>query len=199
MVRLKTLVVVDMQNDFITKELGTEEAQHIVGRVQSIMEDYLNDENSYTNIICTQDTHFIDTYEYNVESSLPVHCINGSEGFEFVDSIKEIIEANPESIKVINKFTFGSYKVGEAIKEYYDYLVKSLNEEGVPTHQIYMDIEIVGLCTDNGVISNALVLKAMLPYVDIIVNSWGCAGTTKENHDKALDIMELNGIKVIKS
>ena len=197
MVRLMTLVVVDMQNDFITGVFGTPEAQAIVGRVQGIMEDYINDEISYTNIICTQDTHFEDTWDANVESNLPAHCFIGTEGFELADPIKALTESNPDEVKVINKFTFGSVKVGETIKEYYDYLVKSLNKEGVPSSQIKMDIEIVGLCTDICVISNALLLKAMLPYVDITVNAWGCAGTTVENHKKALDIMKLNGIDVV--
>ena len=198
MVTLKTLVVVDLQNDFITGVFGTPEAQEIVGRVQSIMEDYIDDEESYTNIICTQDTHFEDTWSSNVESNLPPHCFIGTEGFELEESIKTMVEANPEEVKIINKFTFGSVKVGETIKEYYDYLIKSLNEEGVPTTQIKMNIEIVGLCTDICVISNALLLKAMLPYAEISVNEWGCAGTTVENHKKALDIMELNGINIIR-
>lgn len=197
MVRLKTLVVVDMQNDFITGIFGTPEAQSIVGRVQSIMEDYINDERSYTNIICTQDTHFKDTWDSNVESNLLPHCFIGTEGYELVYPIKELVESNPDQIKTINKFTFGSIKVGETIREYYEYIIKSLNEEGVPNNQIQMDIEIIGLCTDICVISNALLLKAMLPYAHIIVNAWACAGTTVENHNKALDIMKLNGIEVV--
>lgn len=205
MVRLKTLVVVDMQNDFITGVFGTDEAKAIVGRVQSIIEDYINDEKSYTNIICTQDTHFEDTWDSNVESNLPAHCFIGTEGYELIEPIKyligDLIEADKtlggNQIKVINKFTFGSIKVGEAIEEYYEYFTKSLNKEGVPNNQIKMEIEIVGLCTDICVISNALLLKAMLPYVEITVNSWACAGTTPENHNKALDIMKLNGIKIV--
>lgn len=196
MVNLRTLVVVDMQNDFITGVFGTEEAKNVVPLVKDKMQEYLDDED-YTNIVCTQDTHFPDTWTENVESYLPIHCLIGTEGFELEESIKEIVDANPDSVKVINKFTFGSIKVAESIKEYYDYLLKSLNEEGVPVQNINMEIEVVGLCTDICVVSNALILKAMLPYAKIIVDSNACAGTTPENHEKALDIMSQNGITII--
>lgn len=198
MVTLKTLVVVDMQNDFVTGSYGTEEAKAIVGRVQSIMEDYIEEGDSYTNIICTQDTHFIDTWKDNVESNyLLPHCLVETEGMELVGPVKQLVETNPDEIKVINKFTYGSVKVAESIKEYYDYISRSLNEEGVPLKHIDLKIEIVGLCTDICVISNALIIKAMIPYADITINAWGCAGTTVENHKKALDIMKLNGIEVV--
>ena len=196
MVNLRTLAVIDMQNDFITGVFGTEEAKNIVPLVKNKMQEYLDDED-YTNIVCTQDTHFPDTWTENVESYLPIHCLIGTEGFELEESIKEIVDANPDSVKVINKFTFGSIKVAESIKEYYDYLLKSLNEEGVPTQNINMEIEIVGLCTDICVVSNALLIKSHLWETPIKCDPACCAGVTPESHEAALTTMKMCQIDIV--
>ena len=194
MVKIKTLVVVDMQNDFVSGVFGTKEAKEIVDKVTYKMKKYLEEDEAYTNIVCTQDTHFPDTWEDSSESYLPVHCLAGTTGYELVDPIKELVEAHPEEIKVINKFTFGSIKTASTIKEYVDYVTDSLKEEGIPLDKIFPEIEIVGLCTDICVISNDLILKAMMPYADIYVDRNCCAGTTPENHDKAIAIIKQNGI-----
>ena len=67
---MKILVVVDMQNDFITGSLGTEEAVKIVDRVVEKMENFQG------KIICTRDTHFENYLDTSEGKKLPVkHCI----------------------------------------------------------------------------------------------------------------------------
>ena len=105
---------------------------------------------------------------------LPVeHCIEGTRGWIIADDV-----SYPE-YKHINKPTFG-YKYWE-----YD-IDDEVNE-----------IELVGLCTDICVVSNALILKAMYPESNITVDASCCAGVTPESHQAALTTMKMCQINVI--
>lgn len=166
---MKTLIVVDMQNDFISGSLGTKEAQAIVPNVKKKIEEYKarGDE-----IIFTRDTHPSNYLETNEGKHLPVeHCINGTYGWIIAD------EVNYPEYKHINKRSFG-YTLW--------------NYEGE-----FEEIEIVGLCTDICVVSNALILKAQYPEIKITVDSSCCAGVTPESHQAALTVMKMCQIEVI--
>ena len=58
-------------------------------------------------------------------------------------------------------------------------------------------IELMGVCTDICVISNAMILKACLPETEIIVNASCCAGVTAKSHENALDAMRACQITVV--
>lgn len=165
----KTLIVIDLQNDFITGSLGTKEAQAIVPNVKKKIEEYKarGDE-----IIFTRDTHRADYLETNEGKHLPIeHCIHGTYGWIIAN------EVNYPEYKHINKRTFG-----HVLWEY----------EGE-----FEEIEIVGLCTDICVVSNALILKAQFPEINITVDASCCAGVTPESHQAALTIMKMCQINVI--
>lgn len=164
----RTLIVIDMQNDFITGPLGTKEAQAIVPNVKKKIEEYKarGDE-----IIFTRDTHKANYLETNEGKHLPVeHCINGTYGWIIAD------EVNYPEYRHINKFTFG-----HTLWEYED----------------FEEIELVGLCTDICVVSNALILKAQFPEINITVDASCCAGVTPESHKAALTTMKMCQINVI--
>lgn len=165
----KILVVVDMQNDFIDAALGTPEAVGIVDTVVEKIKAY-NTENIYA----TRDTHTDNYLETQEGKNLPVaHCIKGTYGWE----INEKVAAALENAKVIDKPTFGSEVLVEELKK------RAAKEE--------IAIEIVGLCTDICVVSNALLLKAALPEVKISLDSSCCAGVTPESHQAALLTMKM--------
>jgi len=63
----------------------------------------------------------------------------------------------------------------------------------------YDEIELVGLCTDICVISNALLLKAFWPEKDISVDAACCAGVTPKSHENALEAMRMCHIDVEES
>lgn len=173
----KILIVVDMQNDFINGSLGTKEAENIVTNVIEKIKQYENDD---ADIYYTKDTHF-DNYLDTIEGkNLPVeHCIKGTEGWMIPSNILRDHQGY-----VIEKYTFGS-------KDLFDYLYKIyLNEP-------FASIELIGLCTDICVISNALLAKAYFPNIIIIVDSMCCAGVTIESHQKALDTMKMCQIIVL--
>ncbi len=172
---MKVLIVVDMQNDFIDGALGTPEAVSIVGNVKAKIEEYRKNNDR---VIFTRDTHHDNYMETQEGAKLPVpHCIEGSEGWRIR------AELEPEEDVVIDKPTFGSYELVDTLRE--------ICEETPPE-----SIELVGLCTDICVISNAMMIKAAFLETPIIVDSSCCAGVTPASHDNALDAMEMCQIEV---
>ena len=167
---MKYLIVVDMQNDFITGSLGSKLAEMIVPNVVEKVKNYEG------TVIFTRDTHFSDYMKTQEGKNLPVqHCIKDTTGWEICNELK------PYSNKVIDKITFGSVDLPNVIKEY--------GEE-------IEEIELCGLCTDICVISNAMILKATFPEVKIVVDGNCCAGVTVESHQTALNAMKAVQIEV---
>lgn len=183
---MKVLVVVDMQNDFITGSLGTPEAQAILPNVKKKINEYVANENL---ILFTQDTHYANYLNTPEGKKLPVeHCIQDTWGWQIAD---ELIP-NDYYGEVILKHTFGRNDLGDVI----NYFLHGLSEELNKNTDIE-SIEIIGLCTDICVVSNALILKA--DYYDtceISVDATCCAGVTPETHECALKTMEMCQIDV---
>ena len=171
----KILIVVDMQNDFVDGALGTKEAVAIVDNVVNKINAFEGD------IIATYDTHFEDYMQTQEGSNLPVpHCIKGTHGWELNASVQNALDNR--GFTAIEKPTFGSTALVELIKEKYD--VADL------------EIELVGLCTDICVVSNALLLKASFLETKISVDAECCAGVTVESHNAALVTMKMCQINV---
>ena len=170
---MKILVVVDMQNDFIDGALGTAEAVGIVDRVADRIAAARAEG---TQVWFTRDTHPSDYLNTQEGRKLPVvHCVRGTAGWEI--SPKLDVSGSP----IVDKPTFGSMELAERLGELED--VES--------------IELVGLCTDICVISNALLLKARMPEVPIKVDASCCAGVTPASHENALAAMKMCQIEVV--
>ena len=164
------LIVVDMQNDFVSGALGTPEAAGIVPFVAGRVVDGIN---RGEEILFTRDTHGPDYLETQEGRRLPVpHCIRGTEGWEIIPQLQ------PDTVgrTVIDKPTFGSRALGEELAR--------LNEKE-PVEKITL----IGVCTDICVLSNALLAKAFLPEAEIVVEAGCCAGVTPEAHRTALEAM----------
>ena len=163
----KTLIVVDMQNDFIDMALGTKEAVAIVPKVKEKIQEYAANGDE---IIFTRDTHFEDYLDSTEGKYLPVpHCIKGTKGWEIADDLYV------EGSKIIDKPNFG----------WPNWKDEELEE-----------VEIIGLCTDICVVSNALIIKAVFPDARVIVDSACCAGVTVESHEAALKTMGMCQVEV---
>lgn len=170
----KILVVVDMQNDFIDGSLGTSEAVSIVPNVINKIKEY-----DVKDIFATRDTHQREYMSTQEGKYLPVeHCIEGTDGWQ----IRAEIADQLKGATVVDKPTFGSVKLAEMIKEI------SEKED--------IEIELVGLCTDICVVSNALMLKAYMPEVKVSVDASCCAGVTQEKHLAALETMRSCQIQI---
>ena len=129
-------------------------------------------------VIFTRDTHFDNYMETQEGRNLPVpHCIKGTEGWQ-ID--KKLEALRTDEMKVFDKPTFGSVELAAYLKE---------NKE-------VEQVTIVGLWTDICVISNALLIKANLPEVEITVLEKCCAGVTPQSHKNALEAMKMCQIKI---
>jgi len=175
----RVLVVVDMQNDFITGTLGSKMAEAIVGNVIEKIRNFDG------KIAYTRDTHYDDYLSSREGKNLPVeHCKEGTYGWEIEERIKSL-QIEKES-PVFDKITFGSKRLGDFLL-YIDKLNK------------IDEVEFVGLCTDICVISNAFLAQAYLPEATIIIDASCCAGVTEESHNTALKAMANCQIKIINS
>ena len=164
----KTLIVVDMQNDFIDGALGSKEAQAIVENVKKKIAQYVENGDE---VIFTRDTHQVNYLETNEGKYLPVeHCIEGTTGWAIADGLEV------ENAVYINKKSFG----------FTDWKEYNLEE-----------VELIGLCTDICVVSNALIIKALYPEIKVSVDSTCCAGVTPESHNAALTTMKMCQVEVV--
>jgi len=171
----KLLIVIDMQNDFVTGTLGSEAAQAIVPTVDAKLRAayFAGDK-----VIFTRDTHDENYMNTQEGKNLPVlHCIKGTLGWEIIDALKPHAKMIAD---VIDKPTFGSLDLAKQIDA-----------------KEYKEIELCGLCTDICVVSNAIILKAQLPETKITVDVRCCAGVTVESHKAALLTMKMCQVNVI--
>ncbi len=163
----KVIVVIDMQNDFIDGALGTKEAQamlpHLVAKLEREKDALL---------IFTQDTHSKNYMETQEGRNLPVlHCIKPEKGWEIAPSLQPFVK---KAAAVIEKPAFGSLELPKAVAK--------LQPD---------EVELVGLCTDICVISNAMILKTAFPELPVAVDASCCAGVTPASHDNALQAMKM--------
>ena len=173
----KVLVVVDMQNDFVNGALGSTEAQTIVPAVCEKIRSFDG------KIYVTLDTHGENYMQSSEGKKLPVpHCIKGTAGHELNARVQDALDG--KDYKTAEKLTFGCVRLPEMLKE-----------DGFDAE--CGSIELIGLCTDICVVSNALLLKANFPEAEISVDSACCAGVTEQLHRAALDTMKSCQINII--
>lgn len=188
------LIIVDMQNDFITGSLGSEDAQSIVPNVVKKILTH------YGPVIATMDTHdeyYNDTLEGKM---LPIeHCIENSDGWEMEKQVAKAILTQGNYVGFVKKPTFGSTSLPEVIKQYVENVAsvgRNIEELKVPNNK-EPEFTIIGLDTDICVISNALLLRAAFPNSKITIDSKCCAGTSKHAHKSALEVAKSCQITVV--
>ena len=171
----KFLIVVDMQKDFVDGALGSGEAVKIVPAVVDKINGFDGE------IFATFDTHYENYMNTSEGKKLPVpHCIKGTTGWELDAAVKAALDK--KGFTAVEKLTFGSTELPGLIGE------RAAGEE--------FSIELIGLCTDICVISNALVLKANFPECEISVDPACCAGVSVETHNAALAAMRCCQINI---
>lgn len=169
----KALVVIDMQNDFISGALGSAEARKIVPSVAKIINDMRSQ--GYE-VFFTRDAHddnYLNSYE---GKKLPVkHCVKGTDGWNICDGVKA---AAKDGDIIIDKPTFGSLELARSLCG-------------------YDEVVLCGVCTDICVISNAVLIKTMSPDTSVYVAKSCVAGTTKNANDAALITMQSLQIDIL--
>ena len=169
------LIVVDIQNDFVDGALGAGEAQAMIDAVAKRIRDFSG------KVFVTMDTHFENYMDTREGKKLPVpHCIKGTDGWQLNDRIREALYG--KDFDVVEKHTFGSTELPKLIRS-------DAGDDEV-------SIELIGLCTDICVVSNALILKANFCESEVSVDASCCAGVTPETHRAALETMKMCQINV---
>ena len=169
------LIVVDMQRDFVDGALGTAEAVAILPAVTEKIRGFAGE------LFVTYDTHFENYLQTAEGKKLPVpHCIKGTDGWQLHEAVARALEGR--TYTAVAKITFGSVELPRLIE------AAAGGED--------FTVELIGLCTDICVVSNALLLKASFPETEICVDSACCAGVTPKTHQAALDTMACCQIRV---
>ena len=165
------LIVVDMQNDFIDGALGTPDAVAILPHVKAKIENFNGQ------ILFTRDTHEANYLSTQEGRNLPVeHCIKGTDGWQIHPTLEAL-----RKTEAIDKPTFGSTTLVHLLQR----------------AQELESVELIGLCTDICVISNAMLIKAAFPEIPVTVDAKCCAGVTPESHKNALEAMKMCQIKIV--
>lgn len=182
---MKILAVIDMQNDFIDGALGTPEAAAITERVRAKIDACLQNGDT---VIYTRDTHHADYLETQEGRKLPVeHCIEGTHGWEIAEKVFV------PGCEVIDKPSFGSLELAERMAQLLTEHSALKEQQGNAGGDL---VEFVGLCTDICVISNAMIFKAKMPEIPVMVDASCCAGVTVQSHLNALEAMKMCQITV---
>ena len=174
----KTLIVIDMQNDFVTGALKNPAAEAIIPNIKKKIEEY---QSRGDEIIFTRDTHFANYLNTLEGKHLPVeHCIENTWGWEVVP------ELDIPECEHINKTTFGH--------SFWD--IKKDEKENV-FERCFNEVELVGTCTSICILSNAIIIKAMHSEIEVTVDASCCACITPESHAAALLAMKTAQVNVI--
>lgn len=176
----KILIVVDMQKDFVDGALGSKEAAAIVDNVVKKINEFDGE------IIVTYDTHQDNYMETREGKYLPVpHCIENTDGWQLNDKVEKALDIK-DNYFYIHKPTFGSLELIDMIPD----ALCGFDEKDT-------EVTLIGLCTDICVVSNAMLLKANYPEMNIVVDASCCAGVTPESHKAALLTMKMCQIDII--
>ena len=171
----KLLVVVDMQNDFVDGALGTPEAVGIVENVVAKIKNHVGP------VVYTRDTHPENYLKTQEGKNLPVvHCVKGTPGWELNPAVQETVNGRT----IFDKPTFGSVELAH-------YVAKLFRENKIKA------VELIGLCTDICVLSNAILLKAAEPELKVSVDASCCAGVTPKSHQNALEAMKMCQVEIV--
>ena len=178
MKKSKILLIIDMQEDFITGTLANKSAQDIIPVIVDEIE-----KGEYNHIVFTQDTHALNYLNTPEGKALPIeHCIKDTKGWEINKDIEKAALISDSHLSWFEKPTFGSLGILSHIQAQGD----------------FDEIVMCGTCTDICVVSNALILKTLKPDLKITVLGKACAGVTIEKHEAALNVMESCQINVIR-
>ena len=172
----KVLVVVDMQNDFVSGALAAPNGPSIVAGVIDCINNFDGE------VVYTLDTHYDNYLQTQEGTNLPVpHCVKDSDGWKLPADIQAALDAR--GAKCFEKPSFGSPDLALALVE---------KNKVEPIEEVVL----IGICTDICVITNTMTIKCFLPEVKVSVKSQLCAGVSDQSHQTALDAMRMCQVNI---
>lgn len=171
---MKQLIVIDMQNDFVTGVLANEGAKAAIPLIAEKIQ------NAERPVIFTCDTHFENYMETMEGKKLPVpHCIEGTDGHKIVPELIAIAK-NPI---IVDKYTFGYTNWNEVI--------------GMPELNGVDEIEIVGTVNPICPIANAIILRAFYPNLKITMDLNACGFMAAEDKEVVRRVLTMQQIEFV--
>ena len=191
------LVIIDVQNDFVSGSLGSAAAKDLPFKIDEFMNKYL--ESRFSQLICTVDTHFDDSYLDTLEGQmLPVkHCIEGTDGIMYADPLRDKMIQLYRTTR--NKKYKGNFHFAALKKNTFGSISLPFEISKNVAQADELKIYVCGLCTDICVVTNTLNLRTHYPNSHIYVLEDLCVGTSTEKHNAALDVMRSCQCEIIKS
>lgn len=189
----KFAVIIDAQNDFIRGTLPACAAQIAVDNIVR----YLNENRAH--VILTRDTHNDNYFRTQEGRKLPVkHCLAGTEGWQIDKDVMHAVETSEQKLtySIVDKKQFGTFEIGDVIVDILNRMQYGEYVDYTDTKGEDLSITIMGFVTDICVISNALILKARFPEAEVTLLSDCCAGTSIENHTRAIEVMKACQIDI---
>ena len=177
---MKALIIVDMQNDFLTGTLGNEHCKKAIDGVLKLIT-----EEKWDYVFATKDTH-TENYPNTLEGKkLPVlHCVRETDGWQIEKTIEGTVLGNNLNYVVVEKPTFGSIDLHKRIMDEYHW---RYGEQATEMLGRGADLEfhVCGVCTSICVLANVVLLRACWPDAKIVVHADACGDVTKEMHEAA--------------
>lgn len=182
---MKVLLVVDVQNDFVTGALANPEAQARIPKIKEKIQQRIDEG---WQVMFTQDTHQTNYLDTSEGKYLPTeHCIETTWGWQVVEELKEFWETRQR----LTKSRFGAHDL-------YCTILRCMPKDWKLGVDPIEEIELIGFCTDICVVSNALILKAdvIRDHTTISCDASCCAGTSIEAHEAALKVMQSCQVEI---
>ena len=177
---MKALVIVDMQNDFLTGPLGNDHCRKAIEKVVDLIKS-----EKWDVVYATRDTH-TKNYPNTLEGKkLPVeHCIWQTDGWKVESSIEKAVLDNDLNLIEVDKPTFGSIDLNRSIVD--DYLCR-YGKQATEMLGRGADLEfhVCGVCTSICVLANVVLLRAAWPDAKIVVHADACGDVTMGMHEAA--------------
>lgn len=200
MKKLNYLIVVDMQNDFLTGPLGNDHCRRTIGPVCELIRKHLKKKADTSGIFLTRDTHGKDYMKTLEGKRLPVkHCICNSEGWLLADEINAILKDEMDrpgcTVAMVGKRTFGSFDLLDFLKD--DIGSKGQLADTLAKNGANLTFDLCGVCTSICVLANAVLLRAKFPNAIIRIHKDACGDVTEEAHEAALNVLQMQQCDIV--
>ncbi len=183
---MKTLIVVDAQNDFIDGSLACENSENAV---ENIVKKINYDD--FDKVVYSMDAHSFTNKSFSVNGGIwPVHCVEGEKGGELSSKFDTVEN------EVFKPAKSNIYKKGknDEVEEYSAYYAK--NSDGESISDLKSDEFIVcGLASEYCVRETILELKNNGKNVKMFLD--GVGYVSKEDHLKNIEELKNMGIEII--
>lgn len=193
----KVLVVIDMQNDFLTGSLGGKHCRKAIPGCVSLLEKVAYGEDGFIGAVLTLDTHYDNYLETLEGKKLPVvHCVKGTKGHKICDELTGVVARARLSIPSDeNKFTYVSKSTFGSRDQLFQAICQLIANNDVSGRDV--EYHFCGVCTSICVLANAVICRATIPDAKIVIHADACGDVNEEMHRHALECLKAQQCDIV--